>query len=360
MIRYRGSDTGLELMRRQESGTGMTIDTTVLSVWHNRAAKVDASIASLAMQNYRGFRAIVVDDASTDDTYALLERHRSDRILVRRQANAGFTRTMITLCAEVKTEFIAVHGAGDESLPHRLAAQRAFLQAHPGVVAVGCGIENVDELSGRRWEVLPDTTIRTGPIDGSFGISHGEVMFRRDAYLRAGGYRDVFAIGQASDLFRRMSRLGDFGYVPEMLYRRYLMRDGVNANADSVAKRSVLTAISTAVHRREVARGAASGQRLQDDLDRLGLLLPYLSEADANIARALASAALIYWNAGDRRTGLRLIRRSLAEKSSVFAIVVLTLISIGIGPLRTPMLQIAQRFSRGKKEFSLSRLSGLH
>lgn len=335
----------------------MAPDITVLSVWHNRAAKVDASIASLAAQEYRGFQAIVVDDGSADNTHALLERHCSGRILVRKQANTGFTRTMITLCAEVQTEFIAVHGAGDESLPSRLAAQRAFLLAHPQVVAVGCGIENVDELSGRRWQVLPDATIRAGPISGSFGISHGEVMFRRDAYLRAGGYRNVFAIGQASDLFRRMSRLGHFGYVPEVLYRRYLTRDGVNANTDSVAKRSILTAISTAVHERETARGAVPSERLQDDLDHLGLLLPYFSEANPRVARALASAALIYWNAGDRRTAIGLIRRSLAEKSSIFALGVLTLATLGTGPMRTPMLKIARHFSRGKGEFALGRLS---
>jgi glycosyltransferase involved in cell wall biosynthesis len=357
VIGYAGSVTGFGIMRRQESGTNVIIDITVLSVWHNRAAKVDASLASLAAQEYYGFRAIVVDDASTDDTYAQLERHRSDRVRVYRQANSGFTRTMMALCAEVETDFIAVHGAGDESLPPRLAAQRAFLLAHPKVVAVGCGIENVDELNGERWQILPETTIRMGPISGSFGISHGEVMFRREAYLRAGGYRDAFTIGQASDLFRRMSRLGDFGYVPEVLYRRYLMPDGVNANADSIAQRSVLTAISTVVHQREVTRSVANGQRLQDDLDRFGLLLPYLSERDARIARALASAALVYWNAGDRRVGLRLIRRSLAERSSIFAIIVLTLIGLGTGPFRTPALRIAQLLSRGRREFSLIRLS---
>jgi hypothetical protein len=358
VIRCPTFSIGFGIMRRQESGTDMTIDTTVLSVWHNRAAKVNASIASLSAQEYPGFRAIVVDDASTDDTFSSLERHRSDRILVRRQAHTGFTNTMIALCAEADTEFIAVHGAGDESLPRRLNAQRAFLLTHPEVVAVGCGIENIDELSGKRWQVLPKTTIRAGPISGSFGISHGEVMFRRDAYLRAGGYRKAFAVGQASDLFRRMSRLGSFGYVPEVLYRRYLTPDGVNANADSVAQRSVLTAISMAVHQREVARGEVAGQRLQDDLDRLGLLLPYFSEADASVARALASAALMYWNSGDRPTALKLIRRSIGEKSSLHALAVLTLISLGAGPFRSPALQLAHRISRGTNEFALGRLSG--
>lgn len=338
----------------------MHTDVTVLSVWHNRAGKVDASIGSLAAQTHNGFRAIVVDDGSRDDTPDRLARFNSPRIEIRRQANRGFTPTMAALCAAVDSEFIAVHGAGDESLPDRLAAQTAFLRAHPQVVAVGCGIENVDELSGERWQVLPEAEIRHGPISGAFGISHGEVMFRRDAYLRAGGYRSVFAIGQASDLFRRMSRLGDFGYVPEILYRRYLGADGISARSDKIAQRTILAAISTAVHRREVARGVGQDvpARLVDDIDRFGLLLPYLAEVDPKVAHALASAALLYWNAGERATALRLIRRSMAEKMSLFALVVLTLVKLGIGPLRRPALALAHRLSRREGEFALKRLAG--
>lgn len=335
----------------------MTTDVTVLSVWHNRAAKVDSSIRSLVDQDYDGFRAIIVDDASRDDTLDRLRRFESDRIVVRGQPNAGFTRTMIALCAEAETEFIAVHGAGDESLPARLRLQRDFLLAHPRVVAVGCGIENVDELSGRCWEVLPEVAVRPGPIAGAFGISHGEIMFRRDAYLRAGGYRDAFSVGQASDLFRRLSRIGDFGYVPKVLYRRYLMADGVSAKPDKVAQRTILAAISTAVHRREAARTDPGQSRLRDDLDRLGLLLPYLAAPDAGVARALASAAIMYWSAGDRTAGLRLARRSLAERLSPFALVALAMIGLGAGPLRRPALRFARRLSRGEGEFSLERLA---
>lgn len=336
----------------------MTTDVTVLSVWYNRAGKVDASIQSLVDQTYPGFRAIVVDDASRDDTLTRLRRFGSDRITVRGQPNAGFTRTMMTLCAEADTEFIAVHGAGDESLPQRLAAQRAFLIAHPGVVVVGCGIENVDEISGRRWDVLPRDTVRKGPIAGAFGISHGEIMFRRDAYLRAGGYRDSFAIGQASDLFRRMSRLGDFGYVPEVLYRRYLMADGVSADAGKVAQRAILAALSTSVHHREVAANRPTPQVLKDDIDRFGMLLPYLAAPDASVARALASAAIMYWSSGDRRVGLRLARRSLGERGSLFGLVATALIAAGVGPLRKPALAVARKVSRGEGEFALGRLSG--
>ena len=331
----------------------MSHDITVLSIWYNRASKVDASIASLAAQAPADFKAILVDDGSGDDTLAQLRKFASPTIEVRTQANSGFSRTLIGLCAEVESRYIALHGSADESLPGRLAAQKAFLDAHPDVVAVGCGIENVDEVSGRRWNVIPREELRAGPISGSFGISHGEVMFRRDAYLRSGGYRPAFVVGQASDLFRRMSRIGSFGYVRDVLYRRYLTADGVNAKADKIAQRSILAALSTSVHRHAVAAGSAQAQ---DDLDRYGLLLPYFGIPDRRIARALASAAITFWSAGDRSMARRIARRSLGERLSLSGFLTLAIVTFGVGPARAPALAIARRLSRGEGEAQFGRL----
>jgi glycosyltransferase involved in cell wall biosynthesis len=331
----------------------MTIDLTVVSAFHDREDAVDLSVGSLARQTCRSFRAVVVDDESRDGTWARLQAHADDRIEVRRQRNRGFTGTMIALCEEADTEFVALHGAGDESLPERLDAQLSFLRAHPNVVAVGCAIENVDEVTGRRWEVRPKVAVRPGPIAGGFGISHGEVMFRRDAYGRVGGYRAAFPLGQASDLFRRMSRLGDFGYVDRVLYRRYLRLDGVSAKPDKVAQRTILAAISSAVH----ARAVAEDTPVADDLDRWGILLPYFGVPDPGVARSLSGAATMFWSAGDRALGLRLARRSIAEKSTARGWLSLGLIAAGAGPLRAPLLKLAKAASRGEGEFALSRLT---
>ncbi|WP_162527264.1 glycosyltransferase family 2 protein [Sphingomonas solaris] len=332
-------------------------DVTVISAFHNRADAVDMSVGSLAAQDYPAFRAIVVDDESRDGTWDALQRWASPRIEVRRQKNRGFTATMIALCAEAETEFVALHGAGDESLPARLSAQVAFLRAHPQVVAVGCGIENVDIVSDRRWNVRPPEAIRRGPIVGAFGISHGEVMFRREAYLRAGGYRPAFTVGQASDLFRRMSRLGDFGYVEDVLSRRHLRLDGVSAKIDKVAERSVLAAISTAVHRRAIAANDANMPVLRDDLDRFGLLLPYIAPPDRGVARSLAQASTLYWAAGDTTVARRLARRSLAEAWTLRGWLARVGTLAGVGPLRAPLTAFARKLSRGKGEFSWDRLA---
>lgn len=331
-------------------------DITVLTVFHNRAVGVDISLQSLRDQHCQDYRVVALDDGSSDDTLERLRAWQSDRIVVRTQNNAGFTPAMISLCAEARSEFIAVHGSGDESLPNRLAVQRAFLQAHPNIVAVGCGIENIDEISGRRWNVVPRQEIRTGPITGDFGISHGEVMFRREAYLATGGYRAAFPVGQATDLFRRMSRLGDFGYPADILYRRYLRLDGVSAKIEKIAERDVLAALSTAVHRRAIAQGSGpQSGRLRDELDRYGLLLPYFAEPHRDIATNLARAAVKLWVAGNRPLALRLARRSLAEYRTGQGIASYVAILAGIGPLKAPLARLVAGASGGADEISIAR-----
>lgn len=335
----------------------MNVDLTVFSVFHNRESGVDASVATLQNQDYPSFRVILVDDESKDGTYGRLKAFESDRISAIRQPNAGFTQTMINLCASAETEFIALHGSGDQSLPTRFSRQIAFLREHPNVVAVGCGIQNVDEISGRSWDVLPQQTIRRGPIESGFAISHGEILFRRDAYLRSGGYRALFPVGQAGDLFRRLSRVGDFGYVPEVLYRRFLRMDGVSAKPEKLAQRSILAALSVVAHRNALAEGKAAGAPVRDDLDRYGLLYPYFAPADRELAIALAMAAVRMGAAGDRSVALRLARNSVAEKVTPRGLVTLALLAGGIGPLAGPARKLLERIDLGKEESSLTRLS---
>ncbi|CAN5258648.1 hypothetical protein BH10PSE15_BH10PSE15_03520 [soil metagenome] len=336
----------------------MAVDLTVFSVFHNRENGVDESVVTLRDQTYPAYRVVLVDDESSDGTYARLRAFESDRISVLRQRNAGFTQTMMNLCAGAQSEFIALHGSGDQSLPERLSRQIAFLRAHPNVVAVGCGIENVDEISGARWDVMPRDIIKPGPIDGGFAISHGEVMFRRDAYLRSGGYRALFPVGQAGDLFRRLSRVGDFGYVPEILYRRFLRLDGVSAKPDKLARRSILSALSVVAHRRAVAAGMdGAGGAIRDDLDLYGLLYPYFAPPDRELAIALATAAVRMWSAGEREIALRLAHKSVAEKATPRGLATLAILRGGVGPLAGVARRLLQRIDLGKEESSLRRLT---
>jgi hypothetical protein len=167
----------------------------------------------------------------------------------------------------------------------------------------------------------------------------------------------MFPVGQATDLVRRMSRLGDFGYVGDVLYRRYLRADGISSQIDKVAQRDILHAISVTVQRRAIeAQQPMVRGRLHDDLDRYGLLLPYFALPDRDIAMALARAAIRMWSAGDRALAVRLARKSLAEQRTLQGFLSYAFILAGAGPLAPPLLKLAMRLSGAKNENSLARL----
>src|SRR5436190_724145 len=60
---------------------------SVLLAVHNGAAFVELALASILRQTFGDFELIIVDDASTDDTPAILERQRDARVRVIRNAS---------------------------------------------------------------------------------------------------------------------------------------------------------------------------------------------------------------------------------------------------------------------------------
>lgn len=217
----------------------------VMSVF-NGAATLAATLESVLMQTESDFEFIVIDDASADASPGILERYAvlDPRILVlRNEKNLGLTRSLIAGCAAARGQYIARQDAGDLSHPRRLAREAAVLDATSDVAFVSCWTEFVGpELehlyeargTGRAHEpmrVLPASDMRAlqdGPS------SHSSVMFRRDAYERAGGYRREFYYGQDWDLWCRLAAQGKFQMIPEVLYRGRVVPESISIGARHV------------------------------------------------------------------------------------------------------------------------------
>ncbi|MDQ3279839.1 MAG: glycosyltransferase [Acidobacteriota bacterium] len=194
----------------------------VMSVY-NGAASLAATLDSIVAQTMRDFELIAIDDGSTDVTPQILARYAAadPRIRVITQPNAGLTRALIRGCAEAGAPVIARHDCGDVSHPERLAKQLALLEQ--GHVVTGTAARFVshegdtlyfargdgDEV---RHSLLHDDPVRI------HGIVHATAMFRRDAYLAAGGYRAEFRTAQDLDLWIRLAPLGTFVVTEEVLY----------------------------------------------------------------------------------------------------------------------------------------------
>ena len=240
-------------MTNEFEPTTSTPRVSVVTCFHNRRDHVKVSVGSLLDQSYDDYEVVVVDDASTDGTWELLQDLQHPRLkLHRNDTNVGFVHSLLRAIDVAQGELIAVHGAGDLSYPRRLEQQVAFLDTNSDYVAVGC---HRDVLSPDGM-VVSRTTPGPGPItlesllEGNT-YSHGEVMYRRQAYEASGGYRAHMRFAQDYDLWLRLCQVGHLGVVQEVLYGRVAHEDGVSFNPVRVAQQAAFS---------ELARAMAAGE----------------------------------------------------------------------------------------------------
>jgi glycosyltransferase involved in cell wall biosynthesis len=218
-------------------------DVSVVIGAYNGEQLIAETLDNVLSQQGVTLECIVVDDGSTDRTAEILEqRARNDERLrfVRREENRGLTASLIEGCALARGQYIARQDVGDLSIPGRFAKQYAALAQNPSVSFVSCWTEFIGPdleflytVKGTGAAAKPRAILASsaphGTIDGP--TSHGSVMFVRDAYERAGGYRPEFYFGQDWDLWYRLAALGDFLMLEEPLFQARLMPASLSATA---------------------------------------------------------------------------------------------------------------------------------
>lgn len=119
---------------------------------------------------------------------------------------------------QAKATLIARLDADDIALPHRFRMQREFLDLNPSVVAVGSQIEFIDlhGLKLGKSSNYPDLVPKNSRFMNA-PLAHPATMFRRDAYLSAGGYSNIEGYCEDLDLWMRLSRFGDIANLQEIL-----------------------------------------------------------------------------------------------------------------------------------------------
>lgn len=272
---------------------------------YNGAQYLPETIESILSQEQVDLELIVVNDGSTDDSRALIENYsRCDsRVKVIYQGNRGLTRALITGCTAAQGKYIARHDVGDVSRPQRLALQTAALDANVDVSFVSCWTE----FWGPEWEYLylvkgtDRTSIasyvlseieRHGVIDGP--THHGSVMFRRDLYLRAGGYRAEFYYGQDWDLWYRLAELGKFQTIEKALYNARVLPNSISV-MDKARQKSISKLSLAALQRRQ------KGTSEESVLNEASAIRP--NRNDKPRSAAAAAAGLYFIGESLRRNG---------------------------------------------------------
>lgn len=195
---------------------------------YNGEVQLAATLDSVLTQAGVDLECLVVDDGSTDSTWALLQQRAAadPRLKPQRQARGGLTRALVAGCGLARGEFIARQDVGDISLPGRFAVQSRLLASRRELAFVACQFITVGPGGERMSGPEPADggaaiieSLLTAAAEGMKGPHHGSVMFRRSAYEKVGGYRPEFYFAQDLDLWSRLIEVGSLGLVDEVLYQ---------------------------------------------------------------------------------------------------------------------------------------------
>ncbi|HZD06582.1 MAG TPA: glycosyltransferase family A protein, partial [Longimicrobiales bacterium] len=159
-----------------------------------------ACIASLRAQTLQDVEFVVVDDGSTDATAELLGAWAQDdrRVRLLHQPPRGLVAALERARAAARGPVLARMDHDDVALPERLAAQLDLLEAHPGVVLCGCGVEYVPagrvSDGARRYQRWLNGLVEPEAIERDLFVecplAHPTFMARAGALEAVAGYRD--------------------------------------------------------------------------------------------------------------------------------------------------------------------------
>ena len=132
---------------------------------------ITEAVGSLLQQTHKNIELILVDDASTDRTYALLtSMARSDgRVrLFRNEKNLGIAKTRNVGLKHARGTYYAPADHDDISAPTRIQKQLEFLVKNPEYSAIGCQIKTIDKggrLAGeRKYPTAHEDVLKLLPI----------------------------------------------------------------------------------------------------------------------------------------------------------------------------------------------------
>lgn len=203
---------------------------TVLMAVRNGGEHLEPSLRSVLDQTFEDFELLVVDDASTDGSVAIVEALGDPRVrLLRNETNIGQAASLNRGLAEARGELVARLDHDDECARDRLERQVAVLDAEPQVVLVGSWMTLVDAdgatIGSQRGRIRTRTEFLFWTLVSYVLIGHPSAVYRRDAALALSGYDAAMAPTEDKDLWRRMALAGHDARIVEEELVRYRIHE---------------------------------------------------------------------------------------------------------------------------------------
>ncbi len=191
---------------------------SVLITVYNDEKHIGTAVESILNQSFQDFEIVVVDDGSTDNTPMVLQKYSEadNRIKIFSQANSGTTKAANNGLSKSVGKYIARLDSDDYSYSHRLKYEVDFLEKNPNIALIGGGVHIID-VEGR---IIGSRNINIKHPKNVLAhrciFQQSDVMFRKEAIMKLGGYREKFKNAQDYDLWLRISEKYEIVKVNEI------------------------------------------------------------------------------------------------------------------------------------------------
>jgi len=209
---------------------------------------LEQAIRSVLLQGYPRLELIVVDGGSPDDTRTILERYAPWLKYWVSEADRGPAHALNKGFAYAGGDLLGVLNGDDFFLPGCLMQVAESFAAHP----------EAGVISGHGYFATPDGTLGVPTFSDPWNLTwfcHGacvlvqpSTFFRRDAFERAGGFRENDRVCWDMELWAEMAATGTVFRSLDAFLAAFRL------HADSITGRPELRHL-----RREHARSVASG-----------------------------------------------------------------------------------------------------
>jgi len=196
---------------------------------YNRCTLLREALESVLGQTFGDFEALIVDNASEDDTPAVMSKYRDPRIrYVRNATNIGH-RANWNLCLKLaRGKYIAILPDDDAMLAENLARKVAVLEAQPRMGLVHSKYHLIDgegRITRERtnWGHGPERQgdivesrehILTAPYNV---VNVSAAVFRRECYTKLGGFTDKMRYSFDWEYFMRIAVYWEVYFLDEAL-----------------------------------------------------------------------------------------------------------------------------------------------
>lgn len=229
---------------------------SVICLCYNHDDFVVESLNSVLSQNYQPIEMIIIDDCSTDNSVAVIEKwleNRQNITFIKNTKNLGNTKSFNKAAKITQGNYLIDLATDDILLNNCIALQieRFNTTKHSNVAIVYSNVAMIDEKGNSLENYFPTnsegkllTKRESGNeyiriiAGGKDAICTVGSMIKKDVYQQLNGYDEALAY-EDLDFWIRASRIYNFDFIDEVLIQKRVVANSLGTNFH--LKKSILS-----------------------------------------------------------------------------------------------------------------------